>query len=236
MIYCILITGKNEDRYKFVNIAIKNFNQQTHPNKHLIIINHGNKDLTYLESNNVTHIIFDKLNEFTLGDMRNFSLEMIPYGALWTIWDDDDWRHSKYLELLYSNMINHKADVVFFKNRIDFNINNNFAYRSKFDNGMPFILSKKIETIQYLSKDSLEDIRLYNDYELFSRKIHIINNDPRWYIRTIHGKNTSLYVDYEKNSIVNYSPESLYHEFDVTPKERAYAQKIIDIHFTPLNI
>ena len=226
-----MITGKDEDRYKFVDIAITNFKQQTHPDKHLLIINHGTKVLK--TDDDITQIMFDK-KAFTLGDMRNFSLEMIPYGALWIIWDDDDWKHTRYLELLYKNMVEHKADVVFFKNRLDYNLNNKFAYRCKFDKGMPFVLSKKFETIQYLSKDSLEDIRLHNDYELFGKTIHIINNDPRWYIRTLHGKNTSLYVDQGKNSIVNYSSGSLYHEYEVTSEERAYADKIVQTYYKNL--
>lgn len=229
-----MITGKDEDRYKFVEIAILNFRQQTHPNKHLIIINHGNKDIKKIPNlkldNDITQVMFDK-DKFTLGDMRNFSLELIPYGSLWIIWDDDDWRHSRYLELLHKNMVKYDADAVFFQNRIDYNMNNKFAYRCKFNNGMPFVLSKKVELIQYLAKDSLEDIRLYNDYELFGKKIHIVNNDPRWYIRMIHGKNTSLYVDKDKKQIVNYSSESLYHEFDVTKKEKEYVDKIVKTYF-----
>lgn len=229
MIYCIMITGKDESRYKFVDIAVENFNQQTYSDKHLVIVNHGKRTI-FLNNPNITEIMFDKSN-FTLGDMRNFSLNLIPHGSFWTVWDDDDWRHSRYLELLYKTLQSHNVDAVFFKNRIDYNINNHFAYRCKFDNGMPFVLSKKIELIQYLSKDSLEDIRLYNDYELFGLKTYVINNDPRWYIRTLHGKNTSLFVDDQKNSIVNYSTESLYHEYDVTPKEKTYVEKIIETYY-----
>jgi hypothetical protein len=167
----------------------------------------------------------------TLGDMRNFSLEMVPFNGLWTVWDDDDWRHDRYLELLYKNMVEKKADAVFFMNRLDFNLNNGFTYRCKFSKGMPFLLSKKADVIRYLSKDSLEDIRLYNDLELHGMNTSVINNDPRWYIRTIHGTNTSLYVDNAKKSIVLYNDDSQYHEFDATEKERTYARKIIELYY-----
>ena len=77
----------------------------------------------------------------------------------------------------------------------------------------------------------MEDIRLHNDFELYHKSIVIINNDPRWYIRTIHGQNTSLYVDNKKSAIINYSDESMYHEFDATKKEKGYVEKIIEIYY-----
>lgn len=231
-IYCILITGKNEDRYKFIPIAINNFNEQTYQNKYLLIINHGSKQIVDIHTQkNITEIMFDKTN-FTLGDMRNFALDQIPFENLWCVWDDDDYRHPKYIELLYKYLIDNKADVVFFKNRIDYNINNNFAYRSKFINGMPFVLAKKTEKVRYLSKDSIEDIQLQIDYKNNNKKIIVINNNPMWYIRLIHTSNTSLYVDNEKNSIVEYGDESTYYEFNLTDIEQTYADKIINKYFT----
>lgn len=229
-IYCIMITGKNEDRYKYVEIALRNFNMQTYSNKHLIIINHGQRSCIARTFTNVTEVMFDKTN-FTLGDMRNYSLDLVPLNAIWTIWDDDDWRHPKYLEMLYQHMSSKKADALFFQNRLDINLRNGFVYRAKFEKGMPFVMAKKCELIQYLPKESLEDIRLHNDFELYEKKITVIANNPRWYIRTIHGNNTSLYVDNGKKEIVHYSPESLYHEFDATLGEKSYADKIIETYF-----
>lgn len=229
-IYCILTTGKDKDRYKFVDIAIENFNQQTYHSKVLLIINHGEISLKEKETENIVEFHFSK-EKMNLGDMRNYSLDLIPKNALWTIWDDDDWRHPRYLELLEKNLRLTNSDVILFKNRLEYNLNNGFIYRSKFDKGMPFILAKQTQIVKYLSRDSLEDIRLLNDFELYNKKIKIIENDPRWYIRTIHGKNTSLYVNNQKDSVVLYSAESLYHEFDATEKEIKYAQKIIQTYF-----
>lgn len=232
-VYCILITGKNDDRYKFIPIALKNFEEQTYINKKLLIINHGNRQLFRKQNDNIIEVMFDKTN-FTLGDMRNFALELIPYNSYWCIWDDDDYRHSKYLELLCKTLKNNDVDVVFFKNRIDYNINTNYGYRSKFSEGMPFIFAKRVDNIKYLSKDSLEDIRLYLDFEINNKKIFVLDNDPRLYIRLIHGTNTSLYVDNNKNSIINYGDESNYHEYELTDTENKYAQEIITSIFRPI--
>ena len=229
-VYCLLITGKDTDRYKFIPLAVENFLEQTYQNKYLLIINHGNQCLKSYERDNIKQVRFSK-KHMTLGDMRNFSLEMVPLDALFTLWDDDDWRHNKYIELLVSNMKDSNADVVFLKNRLDYNTNTKFVYRSKFEKGAPFILARKFDAFKYLSKESLEDIRLHNDFELYGKSILIINNDPRWYIRTIHGHNTSLYVDNKKNKIINYSDESTYHEFDATEKEASYVKKIIETYY-----
>jgi hypothetical protein len=230
-----MITGKNEDRYKFVKIAVSNFEQQTYRNKHLLIINHGHRrslvSSERSERADVTEIMFNKNDQMTLGDMRNFSLDLVPLNALWTIWDDDDWRHPRYLELMYKNMVEHNSDAVFIKNRLDYNLGNQFVYRARFERGMPFVLAKKIDAIRYLSKESLEDIRLLNDFELYNKPVYKINNDPRWYIRTIHGHNTTIYVDSQKSGIVNYSDDSAYREFDVTDKEKRYSQDIVDRYF-----
>lgn len=236
-LYCVMITGKNEDRYKFVPIAISNFNSQSYPNKHLIVINHGPKSITELSiprQDNVYEIMFSKHESITLGDMRNFAHELVPFGAIWTVWDDDDWRHRKYLQILYDELHNNNADAVFIKNRLDVNVNTNYVYKSKFEKGTPFFFGKKIDALKYLSKDSLEDIRLQNDLEMFHKKIIFFNNDPRLYIRTIHGSNTSLYVDHNKKDIVIYSDQSMYHEYDATEKEKSYAQKIIRLYFNSI--
>ena len=34
-----MVTGYNDDRYKFAKISIDNFNMQSYPNKKLIILN-----------------------------------------------------------------------------------------------------------------------------------------------------------------------------------------------------
>ncbi len=229
-IYCILMTGKNEERYKFVDIALENFLQQTYKNKFMIIVNHGTRMLN-LPYENIYEVMFNK-QYLTLGDMRNYAIDLIPLNSLWTIWDDDDWRHSKYLDILYKKLIENNSDVVFIKNRLDFNMNNGFVYRCKFDHGMPFFLAKKTEVVRYLPKDSLEDIRLHNDFELNNKKITLIDNDPRLYIRTLHITNTSLYVDNSKSEIVHYSNESKYHEYDAIEREKEYSTKVIDKYFS----
>lgn len=226
-IFCVMITGKDDYRYNFVDIAIKNFKLQTYNNKKLLIINHGNKKLNIVD-NNIFEININ--NKFmTLGDIRNYALTLIPYNCLWTTWDDDDWRINTYLELLYNELKDN--DIIFIKNRLDYNLNNNFCYESNFKFGMPFFLSKKIEKIQYLQLNSLEDENIYNDYKKNNKKIKLLNNDPKIYIRIIHINNTSLYVDKNRDNIINYVKESKYTEKNVNKKDYNYVYNIINKEF-----
>jgi hypothetical protein len=224
-----MITGKDENRYKFIDISVVNFKKQTYKNKKLLIINHGNKILN-IDDKDIIEININ--NSFiTLGDMRNYALTLVPYNSLWITWDDDDWRSDNYLEILYNELYNGNYDAVFIKNRIDYNLNNLFSYECSFKNGMPIFLSKKIENITYLSLNSLEDVNLYNDFKKKNKKIKIIDNDPKMYIRTLHTNNTSLYVDNSKKDIINYSNESNYKEFIIKKSNKGYADIIINQYF-----
>lgn len=227
-IYCIMIIGK---RYNFVNIGINNFVVQTYPNKHLLIINHGDTSISnQLQSlTNATEVMGP--SHFTLGELRNFAISLVPINALHTTFDDDDWRHPKFLEMLYDELRKNRADVVFFRNRLDVNLTNGFVYRCKFENGTPHPLTKNIPLIKYLNKKTLEDIDLYDQYKRHNKRIHVVNNNPKWYIRTIHDSNTSSFVVNSKRTTVHYAVESSYHEFDATGDEISYAKKIVHINY-----
>lgn len=228
-INCLMITGKDDDRYKFVNISILNFKKQTYQNKKLLILNHGNKKLN-INDKNIIEININ--NSFiTLGDMRNYALTLVPYNSLWITWDDDDWRSDNYLEILYNELYNGNYDAVFIKNRIDYNLNNLFSYECSFKNGMPIFLSKKIENINYLSLNSLEDVNLQDNLKNKKIKIKIIDNDPKLYIRTLHTNNTSLYVDNNKKDIVNYADQSNYKEYNINKTNKEYSDLIIKQYF-----
>lgn len=228
IIYCIMVTGKDMQRYKFANISITNFKRQTYENKKLIILNHGDQDIIHENNSDIIEIKINK-EHFTLGDIRNFGLNLVPLNSLWITWDDDDWRSDNFLKILYSHLKDN--DVVFIKNRLEYNLNNKFIFKSHFSNGMPFFLSRKIEIIEYLSKDSLEDIQMYDEYSNNDFKIKIIDNDPRMYIRIIHTNNSSLYVEQEKNNITLYSDDSKYTETNPGEEEIKYCFNIIKKYF-----
>ena len=230
IIYCVCITGKEASRHNFMKVAYLNFIRQTYERKHLLIINHGKTRFQTSTQTNLSEVMIEK-QDFTLGDLRNFALDLIPYEALWTVWDDDDWRHEQYLEFLYLNFMKHKPDALFIQNRLEYNLNTKFTYKSSFSNGIPFMFARKTELIRYLSKHWLEDENLQKDLHKHGKTYVVVDNDPRLYIRLIHETNTSMYVDKDKDNIVTYRDVSPYHEYNVTAEEKQYVEKIIAIYF-----
>lgn len=223
-----MIIGK---RYNFVNVGVKNFVIQTYPHKYLLIVNHGETSISsqIKDIQNATEVMGP--SHFSLGELRNFAISLVPINALHTTFDDDDWRHPKFLDMMYNELKQNKADVVFFQNRLDVNLTNSYVYRCKFKNGTPHPLTKNIPVIKYLNKKTLEDIDLYDQYKKHNKRIHVVNNNPKWYIRTIHDTNTSSFVVNTKNAIINYADESSYHEFEANEDEIAYTKKIVNINY-----
>jgi len=238
-----MITGKTKKRQSFAKIAVKNFIQQTYSNKHLIIINEG--DYSVIGGNeqnkysNIIEIPIDKKGlKLTLGDLRNISLEMVPLGAIWTTWDDDDWRHDNYLETLYKGLVKSPGNpkYLLFKNRLDHNLNTKFSWRVRMTKGTFIVFAFKDPDIKYDELDSKEDLVVRN-YILskFPEETIILENDPKIYVRFVHNDNTSVYVNKNKkeiNSVTStYSKSSSLKEFSVTSTENNYITKIINMHF-----
>jgi len=224
-IYCIMITNKN--RKHFIGSALKNFNEQTYPNKALIVINHSpDEKLITDQIKDVHEFVVDKTQEkFSLGELRNIALDgFIPNGGLWTTYDDDDIRAKDYLEQLCKRIMFHGIDLLFLKNRLEYNLNNGFVYRSEFKSGMPFFIARKYYGFRYLDVDTLEDVMVGQDYKKAGKKVAKFNNDPKIYVRVIHNTNTSTYVRNDKDYIINYDKDSNYHEFEATDKEKKYAE------------
>ena len=230
-IYCIMITGKDECRKHFANVAIENFNRQDYPYKKLIIINHGQ----YTVLDRIYHDIFefhvDKTKEMTLGDLRNIGLEMVPKNALWITWDDNDWRHDNFLSILYNQLIESRKHCITFSNRIEYNTNTQFVWLMHLKERFFIMLVPKDSRFMYLSKDTGEDLDFIDFYKKhYSIKV-LHDNNPNLYIRLVHVNNTSKYVNTEKKKIVNKDKFSNYTESDSTPEQERYTHNIINTFY-----
>lgn len=228
-IYCLMITGKDNERYKFAKRAILNFNIQTYQNKKLIIINHGSYKLIK-NSDNIQEYMIDKTNK-TLGDLRNISLSFVPSGEIWTTWDDDDWRHPEYLSLLYKELKRSGLSMLMIKNRLEYNIQNKFCWQSSMKSGFYWYFCYKNNNQKYDSLDTFEDGIIKKT--LLKNKIpyHIYNNDPKLYIRYVHNNNTSLFVNPHKYKINNYPKTNDFSEFSITEENKNYLLKIINLYY-----
>jgi len=228
-IYCLMVTC-SDSREQFAKIAIQNFLLQTHPHKHLIIINHGKYPVSNGEEN-----VFEKLvtkHNRTLGDLRNESLTYVEGdNNIWTPWDDDDWRSENYLQLLYENL--GTRDVLLIRNRIEVNLINKFMWKSKLASGYFWCFARKKTKLQYDSLNTLEDFVIKKNIYNGNMSLVLYENDPKLYIRTIHGKNTSIFVDENKYKITNpnVANNTDYTEYEVTNEEQMYVNNILEKYY-----
>lgn len=230
-IYCIMITGKDDARLEYASKSIKNFEEQTYPNKILLIMNHNSQKILTDDIINNHPDIFEynfDISEFNLGTVRNIALSFVPEGNLWTTWDDDDYRFPSYLFLLYENIKKNNAMASTLSCRIDYNIRKDFAYIASRKDGFVTVLCKKNKNIKYLQKTTFEDIDLLEQIEKYG-KLVVLKNEPYLYIRLIHDNNTSLYVDKDKDAVKKYS--GLYSETDIPNKIKPFLNNIIKNYY-----
>ena len=231
-IYCLMMTGKDNDRNKLAKISIENFNLQTYPNKRMIIINESDTSCIKNAQSNILEMFVRKQ---TLGHMRNIALDLVPPSAIWTTWDDDDWRCNEYLDVLYKKLSeNPKKKYLMYCNRLDHNLNTNFTWRVKIPSGTYIFFNYKTPRMKYENKNTKEDavIKRYL-YEHFKSTVLFTDNRYDMYIRFIHNNNTSIYVDNKKNAISkNNDSNNHVKEFHASEKEIKYINHIKKMYYT----
>lgn len=228
-IYCLMVTGYNETRRKFAKVSIRNFEEQTYRNKHLIILNQSKNKLIKNEKENILEVYIDKTHK-TLGEIRNISLQFVPPNAIWTTWDDDDWRHQTYISHMISEMRQRNADFLMFTNRFEYNLNNKFAFKMSLQSGFMTFFSKYNPNIQYEHKSTSEDVKV-KTYAINKLRTHIYNNDAKMYIRLIHGDNTSVFVEPNKSDVKNTNNNKMYFENKLNKNEKSFIDNIISKYY-----
>ena len=205
-VYCLMITGKNNDvsRNRFAKVSVQNFQRQTYPNKFLIVINEGNRKVLDTDTPKLLELQIKNTN---LGAMRNIALELVPPNAIWTTWDDDDWRSDTYLEVLFRKLsYDPTKRYLMYCNRIDHNINTDFSHRVTIPSGTYIFFAYKDPLIKYDEQSTKEDavVKRY----ILSKKSQTVlyrDNDYTLYVRFVHQNNTSLFVEKNKKSLTRHT-------------------------------
>jgi len=228
-VYCLMVTGYNEKRRAFAKLSIQNFNEQTYKNKHLIILNQSKDKLIKNQKENILEMYIDNTNK-TLGEIRNISLQFVPPNAIWTTWDDDDWRHPTYIQHMTNEIRKQNADFLMFTNRLEYNLNNRFAFKMSLKTGFMTFFSKHNSNIRYEHISTSEDEQV-KQYAIKELKTYIYDNDARLYIRLIHTDNTSVFVQSNKNKVKNTKNNKMYFENQLNKKEKSFVDNIISKYY-----
>ena len=226
-VYCLMVTSNDSHRRPFCKASVRNFDQQLYREKRLIIINLSNTSILTDSRDDILEV-FVKRNGLSLGELRNMSLEMVPPNAWWTLWDDDDWRSTDYLSRLMDWSKGY--DFLMIQNRIEYNTKTNFAYALTLRSGLMSFFSKKHPLLRYEHVNTKEDV-IVKETALRSLKTRIVDNPSEMYIRMVHGKNTSPYVNAKKQSVRDTQRNKVYFERDLKKQEGEYLRKILSTNY-----
>ena len=230
--YCLMVTGHKPSRIPYAKKSVHNFLNQTYENKHLVVLNQGAdavlSDDEHLRDN-MLEVFVDNRGK-TLGEIRNMSLQFVPPNAIWTTWDDDDWRAPVYLATMERTMRDNGSDFLMFQNRVEYNLLNGFAFRLTLRSGLMTFFARNRPDLQYAHSATSED-RPLKDYARRHLKTHLMDNDPKLYVRLVHGDNTSVYVDKHKHLLRDTTKNKDFFEQALSDEEKAFVSNIISGYY-----
>lgn len=131
LISCLCVT---RSKPIYLKLAIDCFRHQTHANKELIIVFEDDdpatrKVLGQLTDKNIKIVEVPSYPKYSLGDLRNISVREAK-GEFFCQWDDDDWYHSRRLEVqVNAILLNHK-DASVLPYWLMYDITNNQSFMS----------------------------------------------------------------------------------------------------------
>lgn len=227
-VYCVMMTGYYKDRESFAKVSVQNFLEQTYPNTHLIIMNQSKNALIDTEHDNILELFVDTM---VLGKLRNMALKFVPPHAIWTTWDDDDYRHPTYIKTFADYFINNNTvDFLMFQNRLEYNWKTKFSFKMTLKSGFMTFFSKRMNNLLYDEISSMEDV-IVKKTALKKYKCVVINNDPRLYLRFTHNSNSSKYVNRNKTALTDTKQNQDYFEYELISKEQNYISKILSSYY-----
>ena len=222
-IYCVMVT--KDDRKEFMLHSVRNFKEQDCRDKRLVIITESKQVHPTLNDDRILQIPVSRTSGVSLGALRNIAFSVIPEGAIFTVWDDDDVRSPGYLSTLKNQLGD--QDFVLFTKRIEYNVNNNFAFVMELKPGFVLYFGRIYRDIRYDDVDVNEDVRLRETIKTKYKTKVLSDNDPKLYIRVVHGDNTSLLVNAKKNKVRDTSTHSVYFEHPIHEEDLQYARERI---------
>ena len=225
MVYCLMVTGKDDGRIALAKGSVRNFLNQAYENKTLIIVNH-HPTLSVLgckDADNIIEIKVDKKGK-TLGDLRNMTLKYVQPETLWTTWDDDDVRSPDYLTVLFKQLTATDSDVVLYTKRYEYDANLDWAWEKHLPSGSWMFFAKYDANYKYASLDTREDNAVKDQLSSLNKKVNLFDNTPDIYIRLIHTNNTSMSIVPNKQTLTDG-------EFDVTPEQHKWIVDQVKTYF-----
>lgn len=215
-IYGLMVTGKHLVRRPMAYQAIRNFSDQTWPDKHLNVVNTGYR---VSPKGNFTHCEIGIPNRI-LGSLRNAALEYVPNKAVWVQWDDDDYRRNDAIALQYDQLPKTEFACCILQNQIRYDFELNAAWDARSKTGFAGTIMARHTTLIYKPIAIGEDDNYFQRYTLIG-EANVWDNPPSLYIRFIHGKNGGT----RKHLLGGYKPER--NRWDLGGGDAAYLEDVL---------
>ena len=190
---CVMVTA---DRADLCARSVLCYEQQTYPNKELVILDNGHESmealLWNLPAGEVRYKKIDRTPDLILGDLRNEALNMATGDFIIPQWDDDDWYHPDRIQLqvdvlqkghdacaLAGTLMHVSQDPYFDR-----------PYIGLLPNGVPpTIMHRRDDSIRYPSLPRTGDTVYVNEW-LNKSYVQLPEEASYLYIRAFHGANT----------------------------------------------
>ncbi|MCW9707362.1 glycosyltransferase family 2 protein [Fodinibius salsisoli] len=189
---CLTVTA---NRKHLMKRAIQCFQNQTYPNKELVIIDDGEQDLddllSPLPSNQVKYVKLENTPDNTLGKLRNRSLEEAN-GDFLVQWDDDDWYHPERISIQAQTLLD-GYDACCLSGalmHLDEEPYMQHPYVGYLPDGIPgSIMHRSDDNIRYPHTRRAEDTVYLKEW-MAQRYLQLPNHYSHLFIRCYHGSNT----------------------------------------------
>lgn len=189
----MMITGKCPERRHMAYVAAECFNRQTHPNRKLVIVNHGDEPLRVRVRTNpgdvyvgCDEVMTTREECPTLGDLRNKALDLCLDRGLVCIWDDDDWTADTYMATLAAAHVPDHVVLMRYQIRHDLDTDTSYVHKNV-PGHYGQVLYASTSRQRYPKLDKHEDADFVRQ---FSTRLVVLVNDPKLYVRTCHAHNT----------------------------------------------
>ena len=201
LISCLCITHNKPDLLKR---AINCFNNQSYVNKQMVIV-YVESDLPTHEyvtqqdfGDNIKIVKIGTIPEFTLGELRNISVEEAD-GSYVCIWDDDDWYDADRLTEQMNHLMLHGKSGSILSLWIIFDGSTQKAYLP-----LPYPLEGSVLCKRELMlQNPYPPLPKNEDSSVIQRlckqgELSIIEDMPHLYVYIFHGNNTWDYYHFKK--------------------------------------
>jgi predicted O-methyltransferase YrrM len=198
-ITCVMVTGKSPARRRLAQVAIESFRRQNYANRELLILSTAPEP--WLEGGDDGRIreILVRDPQTPLGALRNLAFEH-GTGEYLLQWDDDDFHGSRRIRHQVQALSENAPANILTREIIDFGVHDKigavvFSPTHWRSGGFPGSILHPIDVkTRYPETRKGEDTdflsMLRGELKLLGHSIEALQNDPRDYVRFVHGANT----------------------------------------------